>query len=269
MNTDKSAASADADPGVHWAQSFGECALADDWSKNEGSSGKSLRKWFPNASVLAKVSHELRAPLDTILILADRLEQTLTASQREAVSTIKSAGADLLSIVDDILDLARIESGVVRITQERVRISELVGALERSFRCVAEERGLDFSVRVAPGFPSSIECDGKRLVQVLRNLLANAIKFTPIGRVELILEERDASLAAFNVIDTGIGIAVEKQRMIFEPFVQADNDTNRCYGGTGLGLAISAELARLLRGEIELHSVPGCGSRFTLLLPLR
>ena len=268
MNTDKGLASADTEARRRWPIALDDVASGGLHDGVRHCNPAPLRAWFPDADVLAKVSHELRAPLDTILILADRLEQTVDLGQREAVSTIKTAGYDLLSLVNDILDLARIESGVARVTPDRVRIYDLVSSIERMFRCVAEERGLMFSVSIAPGFPSSIESDGKRVAQVLRNLLANAFKFTHVGRVDLLVEER-GDLVAFSVIDTGIGIAYEKQKVIFEPFIQADNSTSRCYGGTGLGLTISAELARLLGGEIELYSVPGCGSRFTLLLPLR
>jgi signal transduction histidine kinase/HAMP domain-containing protein/CheY-like chemotaxis protein len=232
---------------------------------------------------LANMSHEVRTPLNSMLILAKLLaennEGRLTSKQVEYVKTIYAAGNDLLALISQILDLAKIEAGKMEIDIRRVQLAEVVGYVERTFRQVAHEKGLDFSVRVHPDVPATLTTDAQRLQQVLRNLLANAFKFTEKGRVEMAVEVVSqrrlasggmsaASMLAFAVTDTGIGIPSEKQTLIFEAFQQADSSTSRTYGGTGLGLTISRDLARLLGGEIEVRSVSGEGSTFIFYLPI-
>ena len=227
---------------------------------------------------LANMSHELRTPLNSLLILSKLLSENkggnLSDKQREFAKTINAAGADLLSLINDILDLSKIESGTVSLELGNVAVQDLVDHLDRTFRQVAEERGLGFTIQVAPGLPTVVRTDSKRLQQVLRNLLSNAFKFTETGSVTLQIGSAEGSplragsqWMAFSVRDTGIGIPEEKQRIVFEAFQQADGTTSRKYGGTGLGLAISREIARLLGGEIVLESRPGQGSTFTLFLP--
>ncbi|MGA7231362.1 MAG: response regulator, partial [Xanthobacteraceae bacterium] len=235
---------------------------------------------------LANMSHELRTPLNSILILGQQLtdnpEGNLTAKQVEFARTIHGAGTDLLNLISDILDLSKIESGTVTVDAEEVFFANLVDMVARPFRHEAETRQLSFEVRVDPNLGRSITTDSKRLQQVLKNLLSNAFKFTGQGGVRLnvalapggwssdhqILSQAPA-VVAFEVTDTGIGIPLEKQKIIFEAFQQADASTSRKYGGTGLGLAISRELATLLGGEIHLRSAPHAGSAFTLYLPIK
>jgi HAMP domain-containing protein/CheY-like chemotaxis protein/signal transduction histidine kinase len=233
---------------------------------------------------LANMSHELRTPLNSLLILAkllsDNVESNLTPKQVEYSRTIYSAGNDLLTLINDILDLAKIESGTMSIDIDQMLFTELQEHIERTFRQLAVDKGLNFSVDCAPELPRSIHSDAKRLQQVLKNLLANAFKFTERGEVRLhvfvatqgwspdyVTLSRAQTVIAFAVSDTGIGIAPEKQRIIFEAFQQADGTTSRKYGGTGLGLSISREITRLLGGEIKLTSRLGEGSTFTLYLP--
>jgi len=233
---------------------------------------------------LANMSHELRTPLNSLLILSDQMsknpEGNLTPRQREFAKTIHSAGNDLLTLINDILDLSKIESGTVVVDVSELRLDELRGYVERTFRHIAENKNVEFAIRMAPDLPRSIFTDAKRLQQVIKNLLSNAFKFTHHGEVTLKIaaaeggwssdnEElnRAAIVLAFSVSDTGIGIPLDKQQIIFEAFQQADGSTNRKYGGTGLGLAISRELSRLLGGEIRLSSRPGQGSTFTLYVP--
>ncbi|WP_013323059.1 HAMP domain-containing protein [Gloeothece verrucosa] len=233
---------------------------------------------------LANMSHELRTPLNSLLILAkllaDNIENNLTPKQVEYAATIYSSGSDLLGLINDILDLAKIESGTMSIEVEQMQLEDLRHQIERSFRQIAHDKGLEFSIIFDPRLPSSIYTDSKRLQQVLKNLLSNAFKFTAKGQVSLSLEPairgwsldneilNSAELVlAFAVTDTGIGIAPEKQKLIFEAFQQADGTTSRQYGGTGLGLSISREIARLLGGEITVISRLGYGSTFTLYLP--
>src|SRR5712671_1339718 len=230
------------------------------------------------------MSHELRTPLNSLLILADQLSQNadgnLTPKQIEFAHTIQASGNDLLSLINDILDLSKIESGTVTVDIAALRFQELEDYVERTFRHVAEAKGLQFDIDMDPELPTSMFTDSQRLEQVIRNLLSNAFKFTESGSVILRLApvtegwspgqevlNHARSVIAFSVSDTGIGIAPEKQQLIFEAFQQADGSTSRKYGGTGLGLAISREIARLLGGEIRLASAAGQGSIFTLYLP--
>ena len=235
---------------------------------------------------LANMSHELRTPLNSLLILArllaDNAGGNLTASEVQFAQTIHASGMDLLSLINDLLDLAKIESGALTaVNVAPGRLDELREDLERSFQQVAQGKGLQFSVSIDPALPPRVSTDIGRLKQVLKNLLANAFKFTKQGGVSLAIapaqsgwtpghERLDAarSVIAFCVADTGIGIPADKQRIIFEAFQQADGTTSRQYGGTGLGLSISRELTRLLGGEIRVSSDPGKGSTFTLYLPL-
>ncbi|MGZ8938517.1 MAG: response regulator, partial [Limisphaerales bacterium] len=233
---------------------------------------------------LANMSHELRTPLNSLLILANQLaenpEGNLSGKQVEFAKTIHGAGIDLLTLINDILDLSKIESGTVSIDVVDLPMTNLQDYLDRTFRHVAESKKLAFNIRLDSQFPKAIQTDTKRLQQVLKNLLSNAFKFTEQGEValEMFLPtsgwsteneslNRAGTVVAFSVRDTGIGIPPEKQQIIFEAFQQADGSTSRRFGGTGLGLAISREIARLLGGEIRLSSQPGEGSTFTLYLP--
>jgi signal transduction histidine kinase/CheY-like chemotaxis protein len=229
---------------------------------------------------LANMSHELRTPLNSLLILSKLLtenpEGNLTDKQTEFAKTIHAAGSDLLALINDILDLSKIESGTVSLELSNVGFGDIAEHMERTFRQVAEERNLDFHIEVDPALPPAVRTDSKRLQQVLRNLLSNAFKFTERGGVTLKIGSAEGSplragsdWIALSVQDTGIGIPEDKQRIIFEAFQQADGTTSRRYGGTGLGLAISREIARLLGGEIVVSSQPGRGSTFTLFLPLQ
>jgi signal transduction histidine kinase/HAMP domain-containing protein/ActR/RegA family two-component response regulator len=234
---------------------------------------------------LANMSHELRTPLNSMLILsnllAENCEGNLSAKQLEYVRTIATAGQDLLTLISQILDLSKIEAGKMQVEKRRLPLAELRKYVERHFLPIAQQKGLEFCIRVGEGVPPAVVTDAQRLEQILKNLLSNAFKFTDEGAVtlEMVLAKntrrfqnpalRNAPGAiGFVVSDTGIGIPLEKQQIIFEAFQQADASTSRTYGGTGLGLTISRELARLLGGEIMLESHSGAGSTFTLFLPL-
>jgi signal transduction histidine kinase len=222
---------------------------------------------------LANMSHELRTPLNSLLILArllaDNVGGNLSPKQVKFAQTIHASGLDLLGLINDLLDLARIESGAVTaLNVAPATFGELREDLERTFRQLAQDKGLQFAITLDPALPPTLRTDAARLKQVLKNLLANAFKFTTRGSVMLRIAPDAPGHVAFSVSDTGIGIAPDKQRIIFEAFQQADGTTSRQYGGTGLGLSISRELTRLLGGELRLASVPGQGSTFTLVLPL-
>jgi CheY-like chemotaxis protein/HAMP domain-containing protein len=235
---------------------------------------------------LANMSHELRTPLNSLLILSrllsDNKDGNLTEKQIEYAQTILSSGTDLLNLINDVLDLSKVEAGKMEVHPTELRFGEVEDFVERGFGPLAEEKGLELKVELDPALPETIETDGQRLRQVLKNLLSNAFKFTREGGVTLTvrpveedrrfgvrtLNEADG-VVSFSVADSGIGIAGDKQRLIFEAFQQADGTTNRKYGGTGLGLSISREIARLLGGEIHVQSAEGEGSTFTLFLPFR
>ncbi|GGT78567.1 MULTISPECIES: hybrid sensor histidine kinase/response regulator [Streptomyces] len=232
---------------------------------------------------LANMSHELRTPLNSLLILAQLLAQNptrnLTAKQVEYAGIIHSAGSDLLQLINDILDLSKVEAGKMDINPERVALRQLLDYVEATFRPMTTQKSLDFTITTAPGVPADLVTDDSRLRQVLRNLISNAVKFTEQGSVELRIERaaegalpasvhRDGPVLAFRVKDTGIGIAEQHLEAIFGAFQQADGTTSRKYGGTGLGLSISREIAHLLGGALTAESVPGQGSTFTLYLPV-
>jgi PAS domain S-box-containing protein len=234
---------------------------------------------------LAKMSHELRTPLNSLLILArllaDNAGKNLTTKQVQYAQTIHAAGTDLLELINDLLDLAKIESGTVTLSVEAERFADLCDYIRHSFEQTAQDKALEFHVALDERLPQSFMIDGRRLHQILRNLLANAFKFTQRGRVSLEISLADAGwtpgharlqtasqVVAFSVSDTGIGIPRDKKETVFEAFQQLDQGASRQYPGAGLGLAICRELTRLLGGDLKLTSVPGHGSTFTLYLPL-
>ena len=220
---------------------------------------------------LANMSHELRTPLNSMLILAKLLSENpnenLTPKQVEFAGTIHQSGNDLLNLINEILDLSKVEAGRMEVLVSEVALDEVRDYVERTFSQTAAQKNLEFAVEVAPSAPPEISTDGARLQQVLKNLISNALKFTEKGAVKLKMSRRGDEIA-FAVVDSGIGIAPDKQKVIFEAFQQAEGGTSRKYGGTGLGLSISREIARLLGGRIEVQSAPGKGSTFTLILPL-
>ncbi len=220
---------------------------------------------------LANMSHELRTPLNSTLILAkllaDNKSGNLSAEQVKYANTIHAAGTDLLALINDILDLSKIEAGQASIHVESVHLPSAMQALIEPLRPLAQEKGLALSLSVDPGVPASMDTDPMRLAQVLKNLLSNALKFTAQGSVGLHVSCAADGQLSFAVRDTGIGIAPEQQQLIFEAFRQADGSTHRKYGGTGLGLSISRDLAKLLGGGISVASTPGQGSVFTLTVP--
>ncbi|MBS7700084.1 MULTISPECIES: response regulator [unclassified Chelatococcus] len=222
---------------------------------------------------LANMSHELRTPLNSSLILAkllaDNPDENLTEEQVKYAKTIQSSGNDLLNLINDILDLSKIEAGHVEIQPEPLSIERLASNLRQTFQPLAATKDLQFSVEVAPDCVSRIETDPQRLEQVLKNLLSNAIKFTERGEVKLSIRRAGTGQIGFAVTDTGIGIAKDQQQSIFDAFHQADNSISRRFGGTGLGLSISRQLVRLLGGTIRLQSQTGQGSTFTVTIPER
>jgi len=234
---------------------------------------------------LANMSHELRTPLNSLLILAQQLyenaEGNLNEKQIRYAKTIHSCGDDLINLINDILDLSKIESGFITANYSRVRFAEITSFVEITFKPISEARHLKFNIQTDPNLPEGMETDTQRLNQILKNLLSNAFKFTEKGEVKLRIYESEKSwkygnpnldnankVIAFAISDTGIGIPQEKQNIIFEAFQQAEGSTSRKYGGTGLGLSISRGLAELLGGTIELESVSGTGSTFTLYVPM-
>ncbi|MEU8587499.1 HAMP domain-containing protein [Streptomyces sp. NPDC048664] len=232
---------------------------------------------------LANMSHELRTPLNSLLILAQLLAQNpsrnLTPKQVEYAGIIHSAGSDLLQLINDILDLSKVEAGKMDVSPERVPLRQLLEYVEATFRPMTTQKSLDFTVTTAPGAPGDLLTDDTRLRQILRNLLSNAVKFTERGSVELHIEpaadrevpggvHRGGTVVAFRVKDTGIGIPQQQLETIFGAFQQADGTTSRKYGGTGLGLSITREIAHLLGGAVTVDSTPGQGSTFTLFLPV-
>ncbi|MGN6471704.1 MAG: HAMP domain-containing protein, partial [Rhizobiaceae bacterium] len=231
---------------------------------------------------LANMSHELRTPLNSLLILSKLLagnqQGNLNEKQVEFARTINAAGTDLLSLINDILDLSKIESGTVSVDINEMPMAHLKQHMERTFRQLAADKGLRFAIQIDPRVPETIRTDEKRLQQICLNLLSNAFKFTSKGEVTLHASvvtrgtrdrgNRRGQALAIAVTDTGIGIPAEKQKLIFEAFQQADGTTSRKYGGTGLGLSISREIARILGGELRVESEPGKGSTFTLTIPL-
>ena len=232
----------------------------------------------------SNMSHELRTPLTSLLMLAgeleDNQEQNLTEKQVAYAQTIRSSGNDLLRLLNDVLDLAKVESGTVRLAVEELTVADFTAGIEREFRPLAEKQGLTFSVELDDDVPSTMSTDASRLGQVVKNLLSNALKFTEQGEVKVRVGVTDdgwksvnellegaSSVIAITVTDTGIGIAEDKQQLVFEAFAQADGSAARKYGGTGLGLSITRELVELLGGEITLDSTLGAGSAFTVYLP--
>jgi signal transduction histidine kinase/ActR/RegA family two-component response regulator len=233
---------------------------------------------------LANISHELRTPLNSMLVLsrllADDPERNLTTRQIEFAQTIHGAGSDLLVLIDDILDLSKIEAGRMDVEPGTFSFTELSSYVEQAFRPQAEEKGLTLTVALDPKLPPAMITDAQRLQQILRNLLSNAVKFTEAGTVTLSIDlakpgmsygvgalDLATRVVAFTVTDTGVGISADKLSLIFEAFQQADGTTSRRYGGTGLGLSISRQLARLLGGSMVVTSTVGEGSAFTLYLP--
>jgi signal transduction histidine kinase/DNA-binding response OmpR family regulator/methyl-accepting chemotaxis protein len=236
---------------------------------------------------LANMSHELRTPLNSLLILAQLLTDNkpgnLNAKQIEYARTIHSAGSDLLTLINEILDLSKVEAGKIEIQIEEILLANLMKTVEQKFRHVAEDKGLTFHLNLADDIPPALQTDGQRLKQIINNLLSNAFKFTSKGEIKVTAncpfvippligatktQLEPNKTIAITVADTGIGIPKDKQQVIFEAFQQADGTTSRSYGGTGLGLSISRQLARLLGGELTLESEEGKGSTFTLYLPI-
>jgi signal transduction histidine kinase len=234
---------------------------------------------------LANMSHELRTPLNSLLILAQQLyennERNLTEKQVRYAKTIHSCGDDLIQLINDILDLSKIESGYISTDFVNLRFQEITAFVETTFKHVSENKNLRFSIEIDEHLPASLETDVQRLNQILKNLLSNSFKFTEKGEVKFKIYEAKhnwkqshqgldnaSRVVAFEIRDTGIGISKDKQNIIFEAFQQAEGSTSRKYGGTGLGLSISRGLAELLGGSIELESEVGHGSIFTLFLPI-
>ncbi|GJJ03336.1 hypothetical protein RugamoR64_38740 [Duganella rhizosphaerae] len=252
-----------------------EQASRDMWRKAEELQKVSAYK----SEFMANMSHELRTPLNSMLILSGLLKEnksaTLTPKQVDYASTINGAGRDLLNLINDILDLSKVEAGQVEFSYELVEPAQLCGEMRELFHLQAEQKGLRFHTDIAPDVPPQVPLDVQRTGQILKNLIANAIKFTPSGEVGLRLSLADAAAnplgqpaLCWAVVDTGIGVPASKQELIFEAFKQADGGISRQYGGTGLGLSISLQLARKMGGSLSLSSVEGQGSTFSLCLPL-
>src|SRR5713226_3466152 len=233
---------------------------------------------------LANMSHELRTPLNSLLImtklLADNKDGNLSPKQIEFANTIQGSGRDLLSLINEILDLSKVEAGKMAVAPAETALTQVLDYVERDFRPVAQQKNIAFTIDLTPAVPTTLYTDGQRLQQILKNLLSNAFKFTEEGQIGITVKlvaqdqrfnnetlKQAGKVLAFVVSDTGIGIAENKQRLIFEAFQQVDATTSRKYGGTGLGLTISREIARLLGGEIHLQSTPGKGSAFVLFMP--
>ncbi len=248
-------------------------ALSSAQSELGERAGELERSNQVKSEFLANMSHELRTPLNSTLILAkllaDNKDGNLSAEQVKFAQTISSAGNDLLTLINDILDLSKIEAGQVEVSVEPVMLARIIDGLRQTFEPMAAQRKLRFVATVEPTAPASIASDPQRLAQILRNLIANALKFTEKGEVSLRVFEADDGRVSFAVRDTGVGIDKVHHGVIFEAFRQADGSTHRKYGGTGLGLSISRDLAGLLGGDIALASAPGEGSTFTLTLPRR
>ena len=246
-------------------------ALADARVELETRAVELQRASRYKSEFLANMSHELRTPLNSSLILsrllADNRKGNLDEQQTKYAELIYSSGKDLLNLINDILDLSKVEAGRLELRPEETSLARLTANLENLFRPQAVERQLDFSVSVAADAPAQFVSDGQRVEQIIKNLLSNAFKFTRAGKVGLLVSAAEGGIA-FAVSDTGIGISEEQQSIIFEAFRQADGSTNRLFGGTGLGLSISRNLAEVLGGHIQVHSTPGQGSVFTLWLPL-
>jgi len=253
------------------------------WEMEEKAEQLALTSKY-KSEFLANMSHELRTPLNSMLILSRQLaensEGALTPRQVQFAETIHSSGNDLLSLINDILDLSKVESGMMAVEISEVPFTDVTEQMNRSFYQLGQDKGLEFAIEIEPNLPPFILTDQKRLQQILKNLLSNAFKFTEKGRVSLHIKaverrghfgleslNQAEMIIGFSVVDTGIGIPADKQQIIFEAFQQADGTTSRKYGGTGLGLSISREIARLLGGEIRVASVAGEGSTFTLYLP--
>lgn len=223
------------------------------------------------SNFLANMSHELRTPLNSLLILskllADNRKGNLSEEQVKFSTTIYSSGNNLLELINDILDLSKIEAGQMQIFTESVSLQGLLNDLRNTFEPLATQKSVQLEISISPQSPKFIISDRQRLEQVLRNLLSNAVKFTEKGKVSLTITATTGAKIAFTIVDTGIGIAIDEQQSVFEAFQQADGEANRQYGGTGLGLSISKELTGLLGGSLTVHSVLGEGSTFTLIVP--
>jgi CheY-like chemotaxis protein/methyl-accepting chemotaxis protein len=221
---------------------------------------------------LANMSHELRTPLNSLLILSEDLAENrssnLTEEQIESAEIINKSGQDLLVLINDVLDLSKIESGKMDINIEKVSLKDFTGELQRDFKHQAEKKGLVFCINVDKNLSGIIHTDSQRLKQILKNLISNALKFTEKGKIEVNFDKVAFNKVAISVSDSGIGIHEDKHLSVFEAFQQADGGTSRKYGGTGLGLSISRELAKILQGQITLHSIPNEGSTFTLTIPI-
>jgi signal transduction histidine kinase len=259
------------------AEALGQAKSALEEKANQLEQASQYKSEF-----LAKMSHELKTPLNSIILLSqlmmDRSGQAgqLSEEDLQYVQIIQSSSRELLQQINDILDLSKVEAGKMEIVKETVSLLEIPYILQHHFQAVAEQKGISFEIRIEDGLPDTLRTDGMRVHQILKNLLSNAFKFTKQGRIWLELyrvegertENGSTEWIAFSVNDTGIGIAEEKQQLIFEAFQQADGSINRQFGGTGLGLSISLELAKLLGGHLTVTSTLGEGSRFSLLLPM-